>query len=223
MDFIEDYPKLEPAQKDHFQSVVTRLLSGAVLTPGSPLKVDPDWRFSERYRELIDSYLRLGGWRFDIDLGLRMARAVHEAGTQRVRFTKLESLMLCALRLYYHEQMRLATDQERCRISAGEIRERLIQAGRPAAQLSPRLLALALRKLARHSLVRIDRGFEALDHELVEVEALLEKVLPADRINEMEQRIRNYAAARPPLNGQEGSSLLQGEAFPQVDEEESGE
>ena len=105
----------------------------------------------------------------------------------------------------------------------GEIRERLIQAGRPAAQLSPRLLALALRKLARHSLVRIDRGFEALDHELVEVEALLEKVLPADRINEMEQRIRNYAAARPPLNGQEGSSLLQGEAFPQVDEEESGE
>ena len=41
-------------------------------------------------------------------------RAVHEAGSQRVRFTKLESLVLCALRLYYHEQMRLATDQERC-------------------------------------------------------------------------------------------------------------
>ncbi len=76
-------------------------------------EVDPDWRFAERYRDLIDSYLRLGGWRFDIDLGLRMARAVHEAGTQRVRFTKLESLVLCALRLHYHEQMRLATDQER--------------------------------------------------------------------------------------------------------------
>jgi hypothetical protein len=219
MDFIEDYPRLEPAQKDHFQSVVTRLLSGAVLTPGSPLKVDPDWRFSERYRELIDSYLRLGGWRFDIDLGLRMARAVHEAGTQRVRFTKLESLLLCSLRLYYHEQMRLATDQERCAISAGEIRERLIQAGRPAAQLSPRLLAHALRKLARHSLVRIDRGFEAQDHELVVVEALLEKVLPPDRINEIEQRIRNYAAAPARLDSQEGSSA----AFPQLDEEESGE
>src|ERR1700733_11375939 len=67
------------------------------------------------------------------------------------------------------------------------------------------------RTLARHSLVRIDRGFEALDHELVEVEALLEKVLPADRINEMAQRIRNYAAARASLNGQEGSALLQGE------------
>ena len=114
MDFIEDYLKLEPGQRDHFQQVVTRLLSGAALSPGSPLRVDPDWRFAERYRDLIDSYLRLGGWRFDIDLGLRVARSVHEAGTQRVRFSKLESLVLCALCLYYHEQMRLATDQERC-------------------------------------------------------------------------------------------------------------
>ena len=223
MDFIEDYPKLEPAQKDHFQRVVTRLLSGAVLTPGSPLKIDPDWRFSERYRELIDSYLSLGGWRFDIDLGLRMARAVHEAGTQRVRFTKLESLVLCALRLYYHEQMRLATDQERCEIPAGEIRERLIQAGRPATQLSPRLLAHALRKLARHSLVRIDRGFEGQDHELVVVEALVEKVLPPERINEIEQKIRNYAGAQPHRNGQQASALPETEESLPSDEEESSE
>src|SRR5262245_49519428 len=121
MDFIEDYPKLEAAQKDHFQRVVTRLLSGTVLTPGPALNIDPDWRFAERHRELIDSYLRLAGWRFDIDLGLRMARAVHEVGTQRVRFSKLESLVLCMLRLCYHEQMRLASEQERCEITAGEL------------------------------------------------------------------------------------------------------
>jgi len=217
MDFIEDYPKLEPAQKDNFQHVITRLLSGSVLTPGSPLKVDPDWRFAERHRDLIDSYLRLGGWRFDIDLGLRMARAVHETGMQRVRFTKLESLVVCALRLYYHEQMRLATDQDRCEIPAGELRERLIQAGRPAAQLSPRVLAHALRRLARHSLIRIDRGFEAQDHEMILVEALLERVLPSDRINEIEQRIRSYAAAQTKREDQEGATA----SFPQVDEEES--
>jgi Domain of unknown function (DUF4194) len=196
MDFIEDYPKLEAAQKDHFQRVVTRLLSGAVLAPGSPLAgIDPDWRFVERYRELIDSYLRLGGWRLDIDLGLRMARAVHEAGVQRVRFSKLESLLLCALRLYYHEQMRLSTEEERCEISVGELRERLIHAGKPAAQLSPRALAHAMRRLARHSLVRIERGFEAQDQETVIVEPLIEKVLPPDKIGDIEQKIRAYTAA----------------------------
>jgi len=66
MDFIDDYPKLEAVQKDAFQMIVTRLLAGEVLTSGSALKPDPDWRFVSRYPELIDSYLRLGGWRLDI-------------------------------------------------------------------------------------------------------------------------------------------------------------
>ena len=216
MDFIEDYPKLEPGQQDHFQRVVTRLLSGAVLTPGSPLHVDPDWRFAERHRDLIHSYLILAGWRFDIDLGLRMARAVHEAGAQRARFNKLESLVLCALRLYYHEQMTLATDQERCRMLAGDLRERLIQAGRPAAQLSPRRLADALRRLAKHSLVRIERGFEAQDHEVIEVEPLIERVLFAERISDIEQRIRTYTAAA-------GAGASQDAVETQPDEEGTAE
>ena len=217
MDFIEDYPNLEAAQRDHFQHVVTRLLSGAVLSPGSPLKVDPDWRFAERYRDLIDSYLRVGGWRLDIDLGLRMARAVHEAGIQRVRLTKLESLVLCALRLYYHEQMRLASDQERCEISVGDLRERLIQAGKPAAQLSPRAMVQALRRLARHSLVRIERGFDAQDHEGIIVEALVEKVLPADKISDIEQKIRTYTATQAKRDAQEDSVPAP------TEEEEAGE
>lgn len=196
MEFVEDYPKLEPAQKDRFQQVVTRLLAGEVLTPGSPLKPDPDWRFAERFRELIDSYLRVGGWRFDIDLGLRLARAVHEIGAQRVRFSKLESLLLCSLRLYYHEQMRVASEEERCEISVGMLRERLVHAGKPFAQLSTRVLAPAVRRLARHSLVQVTRGFEARDDELVVVMPLVEKVLPSDRIQEIEQKVKAYVASR---------------------------
>ena len=196
MEFVEDYPKLEPAQKDRFQQVITRLLAGEVLTPGSPLKPDPDWRFAERFRELIDSYLRVGGWRFDIDLGLRLGRAVHEIGAQRVRFSKLESLLLCSLRLYYHEQMRLASDEERCEISIGVLRERLVHAGKPVAQLSMRALAPAVRRLARHSLVQVTRGFEARDDELLVVMPLVEKVLPADRIQEIEQKIKAYVVSR---------------------------
>jgi|SRR5581483_2322689 len=196
MEFIEDYPKLETAQQDRFQQVVTRLLAGEVLTPGSPLKPDPDWRFAERFRELVDSYLRIGGWRFDIDLGLRLARAVHEVGVQRVRFSKLESLLLCSLRLYYHEQMRLASQEERCEISIGMLRERLVHAGKPVAQLSMRVLAPAVRRLARHSLVQVTRGFEGRDDELLVVTSLVEKVLPPDRIQEIEEKLKAYVAPR---------------------------
>src|SRR6266478_6295558 len=125
MEFLEDYTSLEPAQRDRFQQVITRLLAGEVLTPGSPLKPDADWRFAERFRELIDSYLRIGGWRFDIDLGLRLARAVHEIGSQRVRFSKLESLVLCSLRLYYQGQWRFAAEGTGGGIKAGGLGERL--------------------------------------------------------------------------------------------------
>lgn len=196
MDFFEDYPRLESGLQDRFQRVVSRLLAGEVLSPGSPLQPDPDWRFAERYRDLIDGYLRIGGWRFNLDPTLRLARAVHETGAQRVRFSKLESLVLCFLRLHYHEQMRLASEEERCEITVGLLRERLVHAGRPVAQLSRRALGHALRKLARHSLVRIDRGCEAEDHEVIEVMPVVEKVLSEDRIQEISQRIKAYVGAK---------------------------
>jgi len=211
MDFLEDYTNLEPGQKEKFQRVVTRLLGGEVLSPGPPLKPDPEWRFAERYRELIDSYLRVGGWRFDIDLGLRIGRAVHETGAQRVRFLKLESLLLCSLRLYYHEQMRSASEEERCEINVGMLRERLVHAGKPASQLSTRVLATALRRLARHSLLQIPRGFEGRDEESVLVSPLIEKVLPPDRIQQIEDKIKAY------VGNQAGSAA---ESRDQVDEEE---
>ncbi|HVY60988.1 MAG TPA: DUF4194 domain-containing protein [Planctomycetota bacterium] len=198
MDFLDDYPKLEPAQRDRFQQVVTRLLAGEIITPGTALKPEPDWRFTERYGELIDSYLRFGGWRLDLDPGLRLARAVHESGAHRVRFSKLESLLLCMLRLLYHEQMQRVSEDDRCEISVGVLRERLVHAGKPVVQLSARQLAPALRRLAAHSLVQVVRGFEAADDELVAVSPLIEKILPPDRIQEYDQRIRDYLKARAP-------------------------
>jgi Domain of unknown function (DUF4194) len=183
---------LEAAQQERFREVVTRLLSGHVLTPGPAMRPDPDWRFAERHRELIDAYLRIGGWRLEVDLGLRLCRAVHESGEQRVRLSKLESLVLCTIRLAYHEQMQQVSEDMRTELSVGALRERLIHSGKPAAQLSRRALEHAVRRLARHSLVVIDRGFSAEDTETFEVSPLVEKVLPPDRIAEMAERIRAY-------------------------------
>jgi hypothetical protein len=197
MDFFAEYPRLEPAQQERFRLVVTRLLSGKVLTPGEPLRPDADWRFAERFRELLDAYLRIGGWRLDIDLSLRLCRAVHETGEQRVRFNKLESLILCTLRLVYHEQMQQATEEVRCEVQLGDLRERLIQSGRPAHQLHRRALVDALRRLERHSLIALGRGLTGEDTDRFHVHPLIEKVLPPDRIAELFERVRAYASEKP--------------------------
>jgi len=194
MDFCSEYPRLEAPQRERFQRVVTRLLSGEVLTPGSALRPDADWRFVERYQELVDGYLRIGGWRLELDPGLRLARSVHEQGEMRVRFNKLESLVLCTLRLAYHEEHQRMSEADRVELTVGRLRERLIQNGRSAFQIQKRALGDALRRLQRHSLVSFERGFTAGDDEKIQVLPLVEKVLPPDRIAEIADRVKQYCA-----------------------------
>jgi len=76
------------------------------------------------------------------------------------------------------------------------LRERLVHAGKPANQLSSRSLALSLRRLARYSLVEIARGFEGRDDELITVTPLIEKVLPPERIQDIEQKLQAYLSSR---------------------------
>jgi hypothetical protein len=214
MDFCSEFPKLESAQKERFQRVVTRLLSGHVLTPGPALRPDPDWRFAERYRELVDAYLRIGGWRLEIDLALRICRALHEAGEQRVRFNKLESLLACILRLAYHEQMHQVREDATCELRVGDVRERMIQAGKAPNQIGKRALYEAFRKLKRHSLVEMDRGFECQDTDKVVVTPLIEKVLAGDQLAQLADRVRAYAASGAATAAAEEPAEEDGEDVP---------
>jgi hypothetical protein len=192
MNFCTEYPALEPSQQEQFQRVVTRLLQGDVLVPGAALRPDPDWRFVERYRELLNGYLEIGGWYLDLDPALRLARAIHKDGAQRVRLSKLESLVLCVLRLLYHESMQQVSEDVRCEVTVGELRERLIAAGRPIHTVSLRILRDVLRRLSKHSLISLARGFDGEDHEAVVIDPVIEKVLPSDRILEWGERVRAY-------------------------------
>ena len=205
MEFCIEYPRLEHAQQELFRRVVTRLLSGHIITPGEALRPDRDWRFAERNQELIDSYLRIGGWRLDLDRSMQLCRAIHEAGEQRVRFNKLESLVLCTLRLVYHEQMRSANETERCMLKVGELRERLGVAGRGTSLVHRRALADALRRLQRHALVALDRGFECDDAESITVAPLIAKVLSPDKVAELAERIRSYSSAVSDSSDDRGS------------------
>jgi uncharacterized protein DUF4194 len=219
MDFLTDFGQFEPAQRERFQQVVTRLLQGDVLVPGPAMRPDPDWRFTERNRDLIDGYLRFGGWRLDIDLGLRLARAVHESGAQRVRFNKLESLLLCTLRLIYHEQMRQVSEEVRCELKIGDLRERLIQSGKPPGLLSRRTMADAIRRLARHSLIAVERGFAGEDEELIVVNPVIEKVLPPDKIADIAERVRNYVGPVGESSEEDREELADPAAVPDDEEE----
>jgi hypothetical protein len=195
MSFFDDFPALDPRAQEQFRLSVTRLLAGDVIGPGSGIAPSASWRFVERHQDLIEEYLRIGGWRLELDPTMRIARAVHLTGEHRVRLNKLESLVMLMLRLIYHERMEEVGDDLRCEVSVGELRERLIHEGKPAHQLSRRALAVALVRLARHSVVELPRGFAGEDREALVVTPLIEKVLPPERIRQYHDRVREYLAS----------------------------
>ena len=80
--------------------------------------------------------------------------------------------------------MREVSEDARCELKVGELRERLIQSGKPAGLLSRRILEGALRRLARHSLVTIERGFAGEDGESILLNPVIEKVLPPGKFFE---------------------------------------
>jgi hypothetical protein len=203
-DFCAAFPRLDAAQQERFRLTVTRLLAGHVLMPGTAFRPDADWTFVDRFGDLIESYLRLGGWHLEIDRRLGVARVVHEGGEQRVRLGKLESLTLRVLRLVYHEQKLVLGEDDRCRLTVGDLRERLIHAGLSPLDVSKRKLALAVRALDRYHLVAVERGFMGDDEEMITVSPVIEKVLSPDRIEQDFRAVQAAQAARAARAGQGG-------------------
>ena len=52
-----------------------------------------------------------------------------------------------------------------------------------------------MRRLARHSLLVVERGFSGEDDETIVVSPVIEKVLPAARIAEMAERVKQYVGS----------------------------
>ena len=98
------------------------------------------------------------------------------------------------MRLIYHEQMRAADETERCVLKVGELRERLALAGRSSSSIQRRALSDALKRLQRHALVALDRGFQGEDAESMTVSPLIAKVLAPDKVAELARRVRAYAS-----------------------------
>ena len=195
-EFLEQLKALPPDRHDRFQRVVSRLLSGEVLSPGpNPLATpDPDWRFLERHLSLVDAYLKVAGWQVDFMPIHRVARAIHAGGSHRVRFTLLESLIACILRQVYHEQMAAGGREATCEVSAGDLRERLAVAQKSSVPQTRKNIAGALRRLNRFGLVFVEWGFAAEDEETITVQPLIEAVLSDDEVRAFFEKYAKSAA-----------------------------
>jgi len=105
--FTEDYLKMPSSDQNEFSTVVNKLLlKGFIVrdifdTKEKVIRINPDYRFLERYFEVVNDYLKYAGWNVEKDVILGVVALTNLYGENRIRMDRETSLILFALRLIY--------------------------------------------------------------------------------------------------------------------------
>jgi hypothetical protein len=162
--FSEDFAKIPSSDQSEFASVVNRLLLKGfvvrdVFDPREKImRVNSDFRFIERYYDLVDGYLKFSGWIVEKDLMLGVFALNNEYEENCIRIERDTSLILFTLRLIYEEERREG-DQSATSLSiyvtTPMVMKYMMDHGitMPGKKLTTRLIDRSLRFLANHNIV----------------------------------------------------------------------
>ncbi len=160
--FSEDYLKIPQADKNEFGSVVnTLLLKGFIVrdiydSKEKVMKTNPDYRFLERYFDLVNDYLKFSGWNIEKDVILGVIALSNFYTENRIKIDRETSLVLFALRLIYENEKGASNSSNQAiYITTPGLLNIMIEDGvtMPGRKMNGRSLARALRFLANHNII----------------------------------------------------------------------
>ncbi len=160
--FEEKYNELSYGEKNQFGSVINRLLlKGFVVrdlydNKEKIVKISPDYRFIEKYYELINDYLSFSNWRIEIDKILGVVSLFNDNDENRIRLDRESSLVLFVLRqIYENERNQTSLSGESIYITTPILIRTMLEHGitMPGKKLTGRNIAKALRFLANHNII----------------------------------------------------------------------
>ena len=100
---FEAYDQLNMTQKDQFSKISNKLLSHCFIC--RDIENDKsDYYFIERNSKLFETYFSLIDWEVDLDSDNGVAHLINLQNRNRYNFKLLESIILLAIRLIYHEK-----------------------------------------------------------------------------------------------------------------------
>ncbi len=162
MNFQEEYNKLNYSEKNDFQSSVNALLlKGFIVrdyfdTREKSMRISKEYRFIEKYYELVDDYLSFSGWHIEKDVILGVITLINLEGDNRIKLDRETSLTLFALRLIYEkEKDQSASTNEAIYVTSPLLIRYMLEHGivLPNKKLTARNLSKSLRFLLNHNLI----------------------------------------------------------------------
>ena len=159
--FSEDFNKLQASEQLTFASVTNKLLLKGFIVRDiydnreKIFRINPDYRFMERFFEIFESYLKFSGWHIEKDNILGVIALSNDYTENRIKFDRETSLILFSLRLIYDTRREESeTDFDVYMTTPNliiEMTERNITI--PNKKLTGRGVARCLRILANHNII----------------------------------------------------------------------
>lgn len=194
--WIDLWQSLDAAQAERLGRAIGRLLEDGIVMKGPATSPSEEYRALDRFEEAARGYLRVIGWDLALDRPRGFAHAINLAGRCRAQLTKDESIVLCLLRLLFHERASQATWQEEVLVSVGEIQEAYLTYAGGRKPLGKLALASALRRFQRLNLVALPRPFEPEPDTVLEVLPTVTAALPVSALETVASRLRAYTGAQ---------------------------
>lgn len=108
--FSEEFLKMPAGDQSEFATIVNKLLlKGFIVrdifdTKEKIIRINPDYRYIERYFDIINDYLKYSGWIIEKDYILGVIALNNMNTENRIRLDRETSLILFTLRLIYENE-----------------------------------------------------------------------------------------------------------------------
>lgn len=160
--FEEEFVKLSSQDQNEFARIVNALMLKSFVVRESfdsrekMMKINPEYRFIERYYEIFEEYLKYSGWHLEKDVTNGVIAIYNEYEQNRFRIDRETSLILFTLRLIYEtKKAESNAPGESLYMTTPELLKTMIEYGitMQGKRLTGRLLGRSLRFMAAHNII----------------------------------------------------------------------
>lgn len=160
--FEEEFVKLSSRDQNEFARIVNALMLKSFVVRESfdsrekMMKINPEYRFIERYYEIFEEYLKYSGWHLEKDVTNGVIAIYNEYEQNRLRIDRETSLILFTLRLIYEtKKAESNAPGESLYMTTPELLKTMIEYGitMQGKRLTGRLLGRSLRFMAAHNII----------------------------------------------------------------------
>ena len=160
--FNEEFVKMSAADQHMFAETCNNLLLKGFIVRDvydnreKIMRINPYYRFIDRYFEVFESYLKFSGWHIEKDGIMGVVALSNEYEDNRLRIDRETSLILFALRLIYENSK---SESNETTLSIFMTTPKLLtemlnhNITMPGKRLSGRGIAKSLRFLANHNII----------------------------------------------------------------------